>query len=83
MFTWLYTSPNVRKRIFGHVRLAKIQISLCIYAAWSAASRGEFWIAKDVKFIHTGNKESDQIARIRRMIWVFVGRTRQKVRFLS
>ena len=31
-------SPNVRKRTFGHVRPAKIQISLRIRAVWSVWS---------------------------------------------
>ena len=37
---------NVRKRTFGHVRPAMIQISLRIRAVWSESSLGIFWIAK-------------------------------------
>ena len=40
-------SRNVWKRPFGHVRPAKIQISLRIRAVWSESSLGAFWIAKD------------------------------------
>ena len=42
-----------------------------------------FWIAKDAKFLHVYNEDSDQTARMRRLIWVFVGRTSKKVRFLT
>ena len=37
---------------------------------------------KDAKFLHADNEDYDQNARMRRLIWVFVGRTCQKVRFL-
>ena len=62
---------------------AKIQISLGIRAVWSEASLGAFWIAADAKFLHADIEDSDQTARIRRLIWVFVGSTYQKVRFLT
>ena len=38
---------SVRKRIFGHVRPARIQIRLRIRAVWSESSLGAFWRAKD------------------------------------
>ena len=45
---------------------------------------GAFWIAKDAKFPQADNEESDQTVRMRKLIWVFVGRTVcQKVRFLK
>ena len=53
---------NVRKRIFGHVPPAKIQISLRIRAVWSESSLGAFWKAKDAIFLHSDNKDSDQTA---------------------
>ena len=43
----------------GHVRPAKIQISLCIRAVWSESSLDTFWIAKDAKFLQAENKDSD------------------------
>ena len=61
----------------------KIQISLRIRAVWSEYSLGAFWIAMDLKFLHGDNEDSDQIARMRRLIWVFVGRICKKVRFLT
>ena len=54
-------SRNVRKRKFEHVRLAKIQISLLIFAVWSESSLGSFWIAKDATFLHADNEDSDHI----------------------
>ena len=74
---------NVRKRTFGHVLPAKIQISLRRRAVWSESSLGAFWIANDAKFLQTDNEDSNQTARMRRLIWIFVGRTCQKVRFLT
>ena len=38
---------NVRKRPFRHVRLAKIQITLCNRTVWSESSLGTFWVAQD------------------------------------
>ena len=77
-----YMSRNVRKRTLG-MRPAKIHFSLRIRAVWSESSLVTFWTAKDVKFLHADNKDSNQTVRIRRLIWVFVGRTSQKVRFLT
>ena len=62
----------VRKHTFGHVRPAKIQISLGICAFWPEQSLHAFWIVKDAKFLRADNKDSDQTARIHRLIWVFV-----------
>ena len=39
-------------------------------------------VANDVKFFHADNDDSIQTARMRSLIWVFVGRTYQKVSFL-
>ena len=52
--------PNVRKCTFGHVRPARIQISLRIRAVWSESSRGAVWIAKDANLIHADNKNFDE-----------------------
>ena len=68
---------------FRHVRPAKIQISLRIRAVWSESSLGVFWISKDAKFLHADNEDSDQTARVCRLIWFFVERTCQKVRLLK
>ena len=76
-----YLRLNVRKITFGHVRPAKIQISLRICAGWSESSLGAFWIAKDAKFLPVDNEDSDQTVRMCRLIWVLVGRIFQKVLF--
>ena len=76
-------SHEVRKCTFGHVRPAKIQISLRIRAVWPESSLGAVGTTKDAKFLYADNEDSDQTARMRRLIWVFVGRTYQKVRFLT
>ena len=73
---------NVRKRINGHLRPAKIQISLRIYAAWPESSLEAFWIGKNSKFLHVDNEGSDQTVRMCRLIWVRWVHTCQKVRFL-
>ena len=74
-------SRNVRQRTFGHVRPTKIRINLRVLAVLSESSPGSFWIAKNAKFLYADNKNSDQTARIRRLLWVFVGRTCPKLRF--
>ena len=42
-----------------------------------------FGIVKDGMFLHVDNEDSNQTARMRRLIWVFVGRTCQKTCFLT
>ena len=51
---------KVRKRTFGHVRPAKIQISLRIRAVWSESSLGAFWIAEDAAYLRAGKEDSNQ-----------------------
>ena len=78
----LAMSLNIRKRTLGHLRPAKIQINLRIRAVWSESSLVAFWIVKDAKFLHADNENSNHTARMRRLIWVIVGHTCQKIRFL-
>ena len=67
-----------------YLRTAKIQISLRMRTFGSESSLCAFWIAKaDAKLLHADNEDSDQTAWMRRLIRVFVGCTRQKVRFLT
>ena len=70
-----------------------------IRTVWSKSSPGTFLITKDAKFLQCGqrrfayvisilltcahNEDSDQPAHPRWLIWVFVGRTCQKIRFLT
>ena len=76
-------SRNVRKRTIGHVRAAKIQISLCNQTVLSQSSIGAFWTDKETACIHANTEDSNQTARMRRLIWFFDGHTSQKVRFLT
>ena len=91
-----FESQRQTKRTFGHVRLAKIQISLHICAVWSDSSPGAFQIAKDenvlfynfiltryAKFLYSDNEDSIQTALLRRLIWIFVGHACQKLRILT
>ena len=52
-------SLNIRKRTFGHVFPARIQISLRI----RAPSLDTFGITKDVKVLHADNEDTNQPAR--------------------
>ena len=47
---------------------AKIQIRLHIRAIESKSSLCAFWIAKDTTFFQAQNEDSDQTARMRRLI---------------
>ena len=64
------------------MRPAKIQVGLRICAVWSEPLLGACLVTKDGKFLHADNEDSDPTARMRRRIWVFVGRPFQMVRFL-
>ena len=83
IFVWDTLSCKNRNRNLRHVHPVMVQISLHIWAVWSESSLGAFWIAHDVKFPHVDNKDSDQTAWLGRLIWVFIGRTCQKVHFLK
>ena len=72
-----------KKGNFKNVHPAKIQISLRIRAVWSESSLGTFWVVKDAMFLHADKEDFNQTARMRSLIWVFVGCTYQKVCFLA
>ena len=74
---------KMRQRTYGHKSPAKIQISLRSRAVWSESSLDAVWIAKDVKFLHAENEDTDQTAQMRRLFRVFLRRTCQKVCFLT
>ena len=57
--------------------------SACAFVVWSESSLGAFCVAKDARFLRADNEDSIQTERKHRLIWVFVLRTRQKVRFLN
>ena len=49
---------NVGKRTSGHVRQAKIQISLRIRAVWSESSLGAFLLGDAAMFLHADNEDT-------------------------
>ena len=66
-----------------HVRLAKTQISLGIRPVSSYPSLCAQWVAKDPSFLHADSEDCDhQTGRMRRLIWVFTGRTCHLVGFV-
>ena len=70
---WLaakYMSRNGRKRTFSHMRISKTQISLCIRAVCSESSLSEW---KTFAVQNSPSEDSDQTARMRRLIWIFAG----------
>ena len=69
------------KRSLGHVRPAKIRISLRIRAVWSESSLSAFWIANDAGCFCVDNEDSDYTARMIRPIWHFFGCTSKNVCF--
>ena len=75
-------SRNVKKRVFRHVRTAKMKISLRMRADWSESSLNAFWIDMDAKFLRADNEYSDQSPQMRRLVWIFFLRSHQKVRFV-
>ena len=76
-------SRNVRKDTFLHVRPARTQISLRIRAVWSESSL--FARRNVASFLpkNAASEDSDQTARMRRLVWIFAGRTCPRVRFLT
>ena len=58
-----HLNRKVRKRTFGHMGPAKIQISLYIRAVRIESSPGAFWIDKDEKILHADNEDSDLTAQ--------------------
>ena len=60
--------PQRQKRTVGHVRPAYSEDSDQPAQSDQKSSLDAFWIAKDAKFIHADNKDSDQTARMRRLI---------------
>ena len=59
---------NGRKCTFGYVHPAWIQISMRIRTVWSESLLDAFGIAKNAKFLHADNEDSEQTARMRRLI---------------
>ena len=54
--------------MFGNIQPVKMNVSLRIHAVGSESSLGTFCIATDAKFLHADNEDSNQTARMRRLI---------------
>ena len=74
-----YFSRSVRKHTFWQVRPKKTQISLRIRAVLSKASFCAWKNFAPLAIQNEHSEDSDQTARMRRLIWIFVGRTCPKV----
>ena len=80
--TFCKMSLKVRKRTFWHMRPANSQISLRMLAVWSESSLSAW---RNVAFLviqKAPSEDSGQTARMRRLIWIFAGRTFPKLSFL-
>ena len=77
-----YVSRNMRKPNFWYVRPTKTQIRLRILAVWSESSLSASRNFASLAIQNAPSEDSDQTARMRRLIWIFAGRTCPKVRFL-
>ena len=76
-------SRNERKHTFWHVRQTNTQISLRIRAVWSESSLSAWSNFASLAIRNAPSEDSDQAARMRRLIWIFAWRTCSKVRFLT
>ena len=74
---------NVRNRTYWPVRPTKSQISLRIRAVWSESSPSAWSNFTILAIQNAPSEDSDQTAQMRRLIWIFAGRTCPKIRFLT
>ena len=73
----------MRKRTFCHVHLTRTQISLRIRAVWSGSSLSAWRNFASLAIQNAPSEDSDQTARMRRLIGFFAERTCPTVRFLT
>ena len=78
IFGWCYSSKTNIHAIwinFFNKLLRKTQISMGIRPVWSESLLCAQWVAKGSVFLQADSEDSDQTRRMRRLIWVFAGRT--------
>ena len=80
---WPYKLWRERRRTFWHMRQTKTQISLRIRAVWLESSFAAWRHFASFGIQNAPGDDSDQTARGCRLIWIFTGHTRCKVRFLT
>ena len=76
---WTKTSENVPSSMWT----GRSFRSACEFAHSDQNLHWAHWRVKDTKLLHVNNENSEQIARIRRLIWIFIGLTCKQVRFLT
>ena len=81
---------NKKRYIWNHwctnkeeLQQRKTEISLRIHTVWSLCSLSAWRNITSLVFENAPSDDSDQTARMRRLIWIFAGRTCQKVPFLT
>ena len=78
IFGWYYSSKTYIHAIwinFFNKLLRKTQISMSIRPVWSESLLCAQWVAKGSVLLQADSEDSDQTGRMRRLIWVFAGRT--------
>ena len=75
-------SGNVRKCTFWRVRPSKPRINLCIRAVWSESSLSARRNFASLTIQNLLSEDSDQLARMSRLIWILAGRIYPEVHFL-
>ena len=73
----------MRKRTFWHVRPTKAQINLCNRTVWSESPLSAWRKFASLAIQNAHSEDSDQTARMHRLIWIFSGCTYPKVHFLT
>ena len=75
--------PKRPETSFGCMRPAKTQISLRIRAVWLESALSAWRNIASLATQYAHREDSDQTVRMRRLIWIFAGRTCPKVRSLT
>ena len=78
-----YLNRHVRKRTSDMCGPTKTQTSLHIWAVWPESSMSARRNVASLVIQNTPSEDSDQTARMRRLIWIFSGCKCKKVRFLT
>ena len=78
IFGWYYSSKTYIHVIwikFLNKLLRKTQISLGVRPVWLESLLCAQWVAKGSVLLQVDSEDSDQTGRMRKLIWVFAGRT--------
>ena len=82
IYTLYNFSCNVTNCTIWHVRPKKTQITIGIRAVWSESLLFAGRNAASLGIQNASSEDSDQTARMRRLIWIFAGRTYREVCFV-